>query len=182
MTDSFPGFARKLHVAMTKQSGASTPSTIAARLEFCNKKNIQYNSAAVHRTLLIAAVKYVEVVDARTHQKFMRLVRRFGRDALTGKWNNLNRVLQSCCKELESASELWSGLTAADLVCHFVDYLMWALENEEVACAAITHEWLDKARAVMQHFASYSNYQQTFATGALGASTHGESQESTGNT
>ena len=67
MMDSFPGFARKLNVSMTRQKSAKTPSNHAQRLEFCEKNNIRYNNATVHRTLLLAACKNVEVVsdDAR---------------------------------------------------------------------------------------------------------------------
>ena len=146
MMDSFPGFARKLNVAMTRQRSASPPSSVAARLTFCGQHDIRYNQAAVHRTLLLAACKYIEVVSDETHGKIMRLERRFGRDALNSKWNNLNRLLQLCCKEAEGASQMWNGLTASDLVSHVLEHITWALENDEVQTSSITQEWLDKAR------------------------------------
>ena len=63
----------------------------------------------MHRTLMFVACKYVDVVDEATHQYLMRLERKFGKDALSGKWNNLNNVLQVCGKEVESASNMWDG-------------------------------------------------------------------------
>ena len=89
LADSFPAFAKKLYVAL---SGASMSGANAAtRVEFCKKWSIRYNGAVVHRTLMIAACKYVEVVDEATHQYLMRVERKFGKDVLSGKWNNLEQ-------------------------------------------------------------------------------------------
>ena len=40
------------------------------------------------------------------HQHVMRSPRRFGLDALTRKWNSLNRLLQLCGNESEGAREI----------------------------------------------------------------------------
>ena len=85
MMDSFPGFSRKLHMSMAKHHSASTLVNIAARLAFCATHKIRYNQAALRRTLLLAALKYTEVVSDRAHQQIMRLERAWGRETLTSK-------------------------------------------------------------------------------------------------
>ena len=89
-------------------AGPST-ETLTERLEFCKTLNVRFNSAGVHRNLLIAACKYVEVVDDATHKYLMKLERKFGKDVLSGKWNNLNKVAQVCGREIELANKKWDG-------------------------------------------------------------------------
>ena len=144
LADTFPAFAMKLHVAL---SGASTSGQkVQQRLEYCTKHNIRYNGAAVHRSLLFAALKYMDVVDEDTHAYLMLMERKFGKDVLSSKWNNLARLLQTCSKEAESGGKMWDGLGAGDLVHLVLQYLMWALNHEEVVASAITMDWLDKGR------------------------------------
>jgi hypothetical protein len=96
--------------------------------------------------LLLAVFKYVELVGDSCHERLQRLEHKYGKDVLSGRWNTLNRLLQICSKEAESASQMWNGLTASDLVAHVIDYIMWALGHEELQVDKITQEWLDKGR------------------------------------
>ena len=114
---------------MKQSRHASTLSTTAARLTFCDTHKIRYNQQNVHRTLLLAALKYTEVVSERTHRQIMRLERAWGRETLSGKWNNLNRLLQLCSKEAEASARRWNGQTASDLVSHVIEYVEWWLKN-----------------------------------------------------
>ena len=145
LADTFPTFARKLHLAL---SGASTPCAQNAtkRLEFCIDKNIRYNSQSVHRNLLFAALKYVEVVDDNAHELVMTIERKYGKDVLGGKWGNLNRLLVVCTKELDAGAKMWKGLTASDLVSHVMHYLIWGLQHDTIKPGDITMEFLDKDR------------------------------------
>jgi len=144
LADSFPAFARKLQVALsgTLTSGANA----AKRLEFCKNMGIRYNGGEVHRTLMIAATKYVELVDERTHAYLMALERKFGKDVLSGKWNNLNKVLQACDKEYTSSRKMWDECGVSHLVSLVLQYVMWGLQHEVVSVGGVTMEWLDKAR------------------------------------
>ena len=140
MTDGFPIFARKLRLALTGHN------SVQARLDQCTNNGIRYNTGAVHRTLLLAAFKYVDTIDDATHAQLMRLERRFGKDVLTGKWNNLNRVIQLCGEEMRLAEKMWGDNSVSDLVGYVVSYISWALEHEEATAVTITQEWLDKTR------------------------------------
>ena len=53
LTDSFPSFAKKLHLALTRSF--ANPKTQVQRLNFCKQHDIRYNGALIHRTLLSAA-------------------------------------------------------------------------------------------------------------------------------
>ena len=106
---------------------------------------MRFNGGSVHRTLLLAATKYVDTVNEGTHQQIIRIDHRFG-DVLSGKWANLSRLLQLCTKEAQSAPQLWNGLGATHLVDHVLDYILWGLIHEEVEPSQITQEWLDKGR------------------------------------
>ena len=69
---------------MKKHHNAPTLVNTATRLIFCATHKIKYNQMPVHRTLLLAALKYNEVVSDRTHQQIMRLERAWGRETLSG--------------------------------------------------------------------------------------------------
>ena len=75
----------------------------------------------------------------------MRLERIFGKEALTVKWNNWARILQSCAREVKFVKSLWNGVTAHDIVAQVVRYIMWAVEREEAQATSVTMEWLDQA-------------------------------------
>lgn len=138
--DSFPGFARKLCLAMKGING------VANRLKKCQDLKIAFNGTVVHRTLLSAASMYTERVDDATHAVFMDLERKFGKDAFTSKFNNLNRVLQLCAKEAETGGKMWDGASTPALVRLVMHYIMWMLEHEKITGGGITVEWLDKTR------------------------------------
>ena len=140
LVDSFPAFARKLAVCLTGIVGAQK------RLEHCQLKKICYDGKPVQRTLLTAACMYVERIDDETHNAFMKLERRFGKDAFTSKYNNLNRVVQLCAKEMDTAARMWDSASTPVLVRHIVFYIMWLLEHEKMAASSMTQEWLDKSR------------------------------------
>ena len=140
LAETFPGFARKLALA------TQTVKSVADRLKFCEAHGLRFNGSSVHRTLLLAATKYVETVNEDTHQRLMRIERMFGKEALSGRWANLNRLLQVCGKEAQSAPQLWNGLEATRLVDHVLDYILWGLKHEEVEPLQITQAWLDKGR------------------------------------
>ena len=54
LAETFPWFARKLSLAMQTIKPA-----VAERLRFCETKGVRFNGGSVHRTLLLAATKYV---------------------------------------------------------------------------------------------------------------------------
>jgi len=95
---------------------------------------------------MFAAMKFVEVVDTDTYLYLMKLERKFGKDVLSGKWNNLNKVLQVCGKEVEAARKMWDGCDVSCLVLHVLQFIMWALQHEMVSTTGVTMEWLDKTR------------------------------------
>ena len=109
LTDSFPSFAKKLHLALTTNASTPCPKTVPQRLQFCQNQDIRYNAAPVHRTLLLAVYKYVETVDDSCHERLRRLEHKYGKDVLSGRWNTLNRLLQICSTE---ADRMWNGLRA----------------------------------------------------------------------
>ena len=59
--DSFPSFAHKLRLAL------AGVETVAKRLEHCAAQNIRFNGTLVYRSMLLAAMSYVErrCLDAR---------------------------------------------------------------------------------------------------------------------
>ena len=142
LADSFPAFARKLMLALSVGSG----DTVAKRLEKCKAIGLRYNGTQVHRNLLLAAIKYVEVVDQDTHAELMKLERQFGKDVLTSKWNNLSRLLQLCGKEIEVACKMWNDAKPSHLISLVLQYLSWALQHQAISPSTVTVEWLDKTR------------------------------------
>ena len=138
--DSFPAFARKVALAMRGASKAEE------RLKMCQDMKVCFNGQPVHRHILSAANVYVKRVDDETHALIMRMEHRFGKEALTGKFNNLNRVVQLCEKEVTMAGKMWSNAPTTVLIQHVVHYLMWALEHDRIQASGITCEWLDKTR------------------------------------
>ena len=80
--------------------------------------------------MLLAATKYVEVVSQDTHAQLMKMERKFGKDVLTGKWNNLSRLLQLCGKEVEIGGKMWDDAKTSQLVSFVLDYMWWALESQ----------------------------------------------------
>lgn len=140
LVDTFPSFARKLHVALRSVSG------VQKRLDFCSKKNIRYNGSPVSRVLLSGACMYVERMDDRAHALLMALERKFGKEVLSAKYNNLIRILQICHKELEGAPKMWDGSTCSDLAAQIVHFVSWACEHEQVTPIGLTVEYLDKTR------------------------------------
>ena len=140
MVDTFPSFARKLQVALRTVSG------VQKRLDYCTQKNIRFNGSAVNRNVLSGAGTYVERIDDRTHALLMSFERKFGKDVLTAKYNNLIRLLQVCQKEVDGAPKMWDGHTCSDLAAQVIHFLFWACEHEVITTSAITVEFLDKTR------------------------------------
>ncbi len=140
--DSFPTFAKKLEVVLRPHA----KETVLRRLSCLGTMGVRYHGAAVHRNMLLGAIKYVDVVDDSTHALFMKLERQFGKEVLTDKWNNMTRIMQICSKAAEAAS-MWSdGTSTSVLIALVVRYIYWALEHEEVNPSNVTVEWLEKKR------------------------------------
>ncbi len=139
LTDSFPAFARKVEIAVRGVTGT------AKRLEHCLQHGVRFNGALMHRMLLLAASTYVERVDRETHAMLLALEHKYGRELLTGKYNNLNRVLQLCNQEVDKVPKMWN-CTCSELLQHVLHYIEWVLDHHNVQPTNITVEWLDKAR------------------------------------
>ena len=140
--DSWPTFAKKLEVVLRPIAG----ETVLRRLNHVQTLGVRYNGGPIHRSMLLGANKYVEVVDDATHALFMKLERRCGKEVLTDKWNNMTRIIQVCGKAAEAAS-MWSdGTSTSALIGLVVRYVSWALEHEEVSPHNVTLDWLEKKK------------------------------------
>ena len=140
--DSFPSFARKLRLALNVPG----LDTIAKRLEQCHAKGLRFNGTKLYRNLLVAAMQYVERTDDETHALLLQLEASHGREVLTGKFNNLNRLIQLCGKEYDSAPKMWGGASTPALIRQVLHYVIFCLKEKEMAGSAVTVEWLDKSR------------------------------------
>ena len=135
LTDSFPAFARKMAVALKKVKGTQN------QLNYCSEHGIRFNNTIVHRTLLSAATTYTDRVDDDARALLMRFAH-----VLTGKDNNLARILQICSKEIETCAKMWDGASTPDLLGHVIRFIMWGFEYDRVHPADVTCDWLDKSR------------------------------------
>ena len=115
-------------------------------MKFCESQGVRCNGSLVNRTLLLAVTKHLGTVSEDTHARLMRIERSFGKDVLTNKWTNLNRVLRLCGQEAQTAPQLWNGLEATHLVDHVLGYIYWGLKHEEFEPCQMSQEWLDKGR------------------------------------
>ena len=77
-SDSFPAFARKLALVLRPMA----KENVQSHVEHAQRLGLRYKGASVHRSMLLGAMKYVEVSDS-THRLFMKLERRFGKDVWT---------------------------------------------------------------------------------------------------
>jgi hypothetical protein len=91
-------------------------------------------------------VSYAERTDDATHILLLELEAKHGREVLTGKFNNLNRLFQSCAKEYDTAPRMWPGASTPGLVRLVVHYVMFQLEHKDMSPSMVTVEWLDKRR------------------------------------
>ena len=99
------------------------------------------------RNLLLGAFKYVDVIDHTTHELILKFERRFGKEVLTDKWNNMTRILQSCGRAAETGAAMWSESASTSSLCALViHYIWWALKHEVVAPGSVTGDWLECAK------------------------------------
>ena len=114
--ESFPTFAVK--IALFCRDVMSQP--VKDRVLFV--KDVRYKGTAVVRNLLLGAFKYVEVIDDETHALFLAFERRFGKEVLTDKWNNMTRIIQICGKAADTAS-MWSDCTSTSALVALVPHV-----------------------------------------------------------
>ena len=79
--ESFPSFALKFFISSELPEGTS----VKERLELAQAEGVRYKGTAVVRGLLLGAMKYVEVVDDRTHELFLMFEMQHGKEVLTDK-------------------------------------------------------------------------------------------------
>ena len=75
-------------------------------MNWCKEQGTTFNGVGVHRVLLSAATVYTDRMDDAAHALLMRLEHKFGQDVLTGKYNNLTKILQICGKEIDSCAKM----------------------------------------------------------------------------
>ena len=117
LTDGFPSFARKLEVATRDVKGTQN------RLTHCKQHGVTFNGTSVHRNLFVAVTNYTDRIWGDTHALLMRLEHKFGKGVLTGKYNNLNRIIQICFQEIGAGAKMWDDASTSDLVAHVIHFI-----------------------------------------------------------
>ena len=140
MKNSFPAFARKLAIAL------EGITSVQKKLEYIAANDIRYHGAVVYKSMLTAAQNCVERLDDRAIRT-LRYIDRLtaGKSDLTSAFSSLNRILQTCSKELEkSNAAMWGVVTVPGLVNHVLDFIAWALTYEKIEAGGVTTAWLEK--------------------------------------
>ena len=97
-------------------------------MEMCASNNIRLNGVFVTKSVLGAAMAYVEHVDEDTHNLLLLIERKYGKDILTSKSTHMARMIQVCMKEATDATKVWE-CTPSRLVWHVLQYIYWGFEG-----------------------------------------------------
>ena len=134
VSDSFPAFALKTLRIVSQ-------CTESNRTKKLQEQGIRYKGALVNKGMMSGILLFEDKIDQRSLAVLRDIEITAGRDALTGGYSKLQRLVNLCAKEADHAGE-----PCNDLVLYVLQYMRFALKFEQIDARTITIEWMDKSK------------------------------------